>query len=124
MNEAHININPKLVVILTIFIILVTMITLSSIIKPAEASMIEEPELPITEPEAQEVQPVFPYEGIVNANAVRFRERPNTSSKIYEEMRRGSTVTVEGLEDGWFRVSRNGLSGYVKAEFVDALNNN
>lgn len=121
MNKTRINIDLRLAVILTIIIILVTMTILPAIIKPAEASMAEE--TPAVVQEIQEVQPAFPFEGVVNASAVRFRERPNTSSKIYEEMKRGSTLTVEGVEGDWYQVTRNGLQGYVKAEFVGKVNN-
>ena len=85
--------------------------------------MITEPETEVVETAVEEAASVYPFEGVTNGSAVRFRECPNTSSKIFEEMKRGSTLTVVGMEGDWYLVSRNGLSGYVKAEYVDALNN-
>lgn len=114
-------------IILTFIIILIlTMVSIviyAGNITLAEARVITEAEPEVTAPAQEEEVPVFPFQGITNGSAVRFRERPNTSSKIFEEMKRGSELTVEGVAGDWYLVSRNGLSGYVKAEYVDALNN-
>ena len=114
-------------IILTFIIILIlTMVSIviyAGNITLAEARVITEAEPEVTAPAQEEEVPFFPFQGITNGSAVRFRERPNTSSKIFEEMKRGSELTVEGVAGDWYLVSRNGLSGYVKAEYVDALNN-
>ena len=110
--------------ILVLLATLVSIVVVAGNMSKAEARVItEEPEAEAVETVEEEAAPVFPFEGVTNGSAVRFRERPNTSSKIFEEMKKGSALTVEGLENGWYLVSRNGLTGYVKAEFVDALNN-
>ena len=114
-------------IILTFIIILIlTMVSIviyAGNITLAEARVITEAEPEVTAPAQEEEVPFFPFQGITTGSAVRFRERPNTSSKIFEEMKRGSELTVEGVAGDWYLVSRNGLSGYVKAEYVDALNN-
>lgn len=109
--------------ILVLLATLVSFVITASNITKAEARVITEPETEVVETAVEEAASVYPFEGVTNGSAVRFRERPNTSSKIFEEMKRGSTLTVVGMEGDWYLVSRNGLSGYVKAEYVDALNN-
>ena len=109
--------------ILVLLATLVSFVITAANITKAEARVITEPETEVVETAVEEAASVYPFEGVTNGSAVRFRERPNTSSKIFEEMKRGSTLTVVGMEGDWYLVSRNGLSGYVKAEYVDALNN-
>ena len=111
------RINLTMAAILLVILVLVSTIFAVAGIRPAEASVLDAQ----TESQATvapEKEAVYPFTGVVNGSAVRFREYPNTSSKIFEEMRKGSEVTVLTLNDGWYRVSRNGLYGYVKAEYV------
>lgn len=114
--EIH-RINLTMAAILLVILVLVSTIFAVAGIRPAEASVLDaQTESQTTAALEEEV--VYPFTGVVNGSAVRFREYPNTSSKIFEEMRKGSEVTVLTLNDGWYRVSRNGLYGYVKSEYI------
>ena len=114
--EIH-RINLTMAAILLAILVLVSTIFVVAGIRPAEASVLDEQGESQTMA-ALEENDIYPFTGVINGSAVRFREYPNTSSKIFEEMRKGSEVMVLTLNDGWYRVSRNGLYGYVKAEYV------
>ena len=92
------------------------MVIVAANTRPAEAAMQTPTAVATAAPKR-----IYPCKGCTTGTAVRFREEPNTSSKIWEEMRWGSTMTVFGEEDGWYYVCRNDLYGYVKAEYVELI---
>jgi hypothetical protein len=59
----------------------------------------------------------------VTAERVNFREGPDTESAVIEVLNAGTPVRVEELDegedgDGWGKALRDGVSGYIKAEYL------
>ena len=52
----------------------------------------------------------------------------NSGAKIYSSsgssgsLRKGTTVTVKDIEDGWAKITYKGLIGYVKTKYLTAKN--
>lgn len=59
--------------------------------------------------------------GIVTADRVNVRERPNTTAAVVGSLTRGTRVEIDGESYGWYVVRTNGLEGYVSADFIDLL---
>ena len=59
--------------------------------------------------------------GIVTADRVNVRERPNTTAAVVGSLTRGTRVEIDGESYGWYVVRMNGLEGYVSADFIDLL---
>lgn len=60
----------------------------------------------------------------VNADVLRVRTGPNTSSDIASRVYEGQTLNVIGQENGWYKISYNGKVGYVSGEFVNTGTSN
>ncbi|WP_242267484.1 SH3 domain-containing protein [Bacillus cereus group sp. BfR-BA-01352] len=54
----------------------------------------------------------------VNANALRVRTQPNTSSAIMGRVYEGEVLQVIGEENSWLKINHKGKTGYVSSEFV------
>jgi hypothetical protein len=54
----------------------------------------------------------------ITAKTVNVREEPNTSSDVLGKVKRDETYTELDDLDGWFAISYNGQTGYVKADYV------
>ena len=68
-------------------------------------------------------QGVVGKEGVVNADLVRVREGSNTSSKIVEELEKGTSVMIESaVKDNtgivWYKVSYAGVKGYMMGQYL------
>lgn len=58
--------------------------------------------------------------GIVTGDGLRLREKPNTSSEVLTTLHTGTCVAVlEDAQDGWYKVSYQGQTGYLSAEYVE-----
>ena len=58
------------------------------------------------------------YSGVVNADKVFFRMKPNTSSMFHERLDKGDKVIVTGESGDFYAVTYNRLKGYVMKKFV------
>ena len=56
--------------------------------------------------------------GYICANGVNFRGGPSASAKILGTFDLGKMVSILGTEDGWTEIIANGVTGYVKSEYV------
>lgn len=56
--------------------------------------------------------------GVVTGNGVNFRSGPGTGYSIYSCLPRGTYVTVDGTEGNWYKITYNGVSGYMSADYV------
>ena len=56
--------------------------------------------------------------GWVNGNEVNFRELPGMGGKIITSYNRGKALTILGSENGWSKVLIDGVTGYIKTEYV------
>lgn len=58
--------------------------------------------------------------GTVTGDGLRLREKPNTACEILTTLQTGTRVTVlEDAKDGWYKVSCQGQTGYLSADYVD-----
>ncbi|MBI5591033.1 MAG: SH3 domain-containing protein [Deltaproteobacteria bacterium] len=67
-------------------------------------------------PAAEEKSSVPDKTGTVNTPRLNLRVEPNGT--IIGQLAEGKTVGITGEEDGWLSVTAEGLSGYVKSEYV------
>lgn len=58
-------------------------------------------------------------EGEINADDVNFRSSPSTSSDVLGRFQSGTSVSVVGVSNGWFKVEVNGQSGYVHPDYLN-----
>ena len=59
-----------------------------------------------------------PLSGYVTGSYVYVRSGASGSSTIVGGLTKGSTVTVQALEDGWYRITKGTLEGYMSADYV------
>ena len=57
--------------------------------------------------------------GVIDTEALRVRKEPSTDSAILGLLYSGATVSVEGQEDGWFKITYDGSPAYIYSEYVD-----
>ena len=55
---------------------------------------------------------------ITCSSTVNLRSEANTSSSILASLSNGTAVTITGVSGGWYKVSVNGKSGYIKADYI------
>lgn len=56
--------------------------------------------------------------GIITEDAVNFRSNPDTSSKIINQLSKGTKVSVVASESDWFQVSYNDATGWVNGNYI------
>ena len=56
--------------------------------------------------------------GTVTGNGVRVRSGPGTGYNVMGYMNSGNTVTILGEESGWYKITYNGQTGYISADYV------
>ncbi len=54
----------------------------------------------------------------VSASSANFRKGPGTDFSVIAECERYDKVTVTGLSDNWYRVKRDGKTGYIMQKYV------
>ena len=67
---------------------------------------------------------VFETYGRVNGDGVNVRAGATTDSEVLASVDSGTTVTVNGLVDGWYSVTcQYGTEGYIRSDFLDLVKN-
>lgn len=56
--------------------------------------------------------------GVVVGNGVNLRSGPGMDYQVLSCLPRGTYVTVEGADGIWYKVTYNGVSGYMSSEYV------
>ena len=56
--------------------------------------------------------------GVVVGNGVNLRSGPGTGYQVLSCLPRGTFVTVNGAEGIWYKVTYNGMNGYMSSEYV------
>lgn len=56
--------------------------------------------------------------GVVKGDILNIRKSPSTSSEVLEQLEKGMKVTITSSSAGWYKVSYNGITGWVSSEFV------
>ena len=63
---------------------------------------------------------VFETYGRVNGDVVNVRAAANTDSEIVTSVYRGTVVTVNGFENGWYKITcEYGTQGFIRSDFLD-----
>ncbi|MGI6182037.1 MAG: NlpC/P60 family protein [Agathobaculum sp.] len=55
---------------------------------------------------------------IVCDTTVNLRSEPNTSCKVLSSLRNGTALNVIGVSSGWYKVSYNGVTGYIHPDYL------
>ena len=56
--------------------------------------------------------------GVVIGGTINVRSGPGTTYAKLTTIRSGRLVTIEGKENGWYHISFDGTSGYIRADFL------
>lgn len=58
--------------------------------------------------------------GVVNdvSSMLNVRSGPNTEYSLIDTLRNRSVVSIIGIEDGWFKISFDGMTGYVSSDYL------
>ena len=56
--------------------------------------------------------------GIITGDVVNFRASPNTSSKIINQLIKGTKVTVTSNQEDWYEVRYSDANGWIHADYV------
>lgn len=57
--------------------------------------------------------------GTVNEDYVRVRTGPSTGYSIITMLNKGTSLTVTAEVDGWYKISCNGITGYMSGQYID-----
>lgn len=58
------------------------------------------------------------YTGVITGSDVRMRKGAGTSYSIVGTYAKGTKMTITGSQKGWYKVSYNGKTGYVSADYM------
>lgn len=61
----------------------------------------------------------FNASGKVNDSGVRYRTGPSTSDSILGSLGSGTAVSIVGINNGWFKIVYNGVTGYMRSDYID-----
>lgn len=67
----------------------------------------------------------FSAAGTVSGSDVRIRTSPSTSGAVLGTYSAGTNMEVVGINNGWYKVKYNGLTGYIRSDYfkLTAANN-
>ena len=57
--------------------------------------------------------------GLVTGNSVNIRSAANTSASKVTVLNKGDVVEIIGIDDGWYKISVNGKTGYIRSDYMD-----
>ena len=63
----------------------------------------------------------FNAQGRVTGIKVNLRARPNTTSDILTSYSEGTTLTVVGINNGWYKIQNAGLVGYIRSDLMEIV---
>ncbi len=61
----------------------------------------------------------FKASGVVNGNSVRMRSGPSTSKKAMASYNKGASVSVLGINNGWYKIATAAGTGYMRSDYID-----
>lgn len=64
----------------------------------------------------------FNASGKVTGSDVLMRSSPSTSGSKLGSYDAGTTVQVIGINNGWYKVKYNGVTGYIRSDFISIIN--
>ncbi len=57
----------------------------------------------------------------VTASSLNVRSYPSTSSTVLTQIPQGAVATIDGVNRGWYRVTYNGVQGYISPDYVEVV---
>jgi len=63
----------------------------------------------------------FNAQGRITANRVNVRSKPDLSSDALAMYNEGTVMTVIGINNGWYKVTHEGNTGYVRSDLMDIV---
>jgi cell wall-associated NlpC family hydrolase len=63
----------------------------------------------------------FNAQGRIVGDRVNIRTKPNVSSDVLGTYKEKTEMTVIGINNGWYKVKHEGLTGYVRSDFMDII---
>ena len=61
---------------------------------------------------------IFDAYGRVEGDGVNVRSTSSTDGQVLTVMNRNSIATVSGFEDGWYKITANGVDGYIRSDYL------
>ncbi len=61
---------------------------------------------------------IFDAYGRVEGDGVNVRSIASTDGDVLTVMNRNSIATVSGFEDGWYKITANGVDGYIRSDYL------
>ena len=61
---------------------------------------------------------IFDAYGRVEGDGVNVRSNSSTDGQVLTVMNRNSIATVNGFEDGWYKITANGVDGYIRSDYL------
>lgn len=62
--------------------------------------------------------PLVDPQGVVSGDCVNLRSGPGTSNDVLAKVYGGTLVNIITLEDGWYAVEYNGITGYIREDYL------
>lgn len=62
--------------------------------------------------------------GKVNDSDVRYRKSAGTSGAVIGSIPKGTSVKLTGIDNGWYQLSYNGKTGYMRSDYIDVISVN
>ena len=59
--------------------------------------------------------------GTITGSRVNVRARPNLTSNVLGAYNERTVMTVIGINNGWYKVTHDGITGYVRSDFMDII---
>ena len=59
--------------------------------------------------------------GRVNGNAVNIRSKPDITSQALGKYSTATTMSIIGINNGWYKVSHDGHTGYVRSDLMEII---
>ncbi|WP_042476392.1 5'-nucleotidase C-terminal domain-containing protein [Bacillus ndiopicus] len=89
--------------------------------KPANPSK-PTPEKPQPEKSKPTVTQPKSTKGVVTAYHLNVRSKPSSAAKVYGTISKNTEITILGKENGWYKISYKGKTGYVYSKYVKVKN--
>nr|WP_326125731.1 SH3 domain-containing protein [uncultured Oscillibacter sp.] len=61
---------------------------------------------------------IFDAYGRVEGDGVNVRSTSSTDGQVLTVMNRNSIATVSGFADGWYKITANGVDGYIRSDYL------
>ena len=61
----------------------------------------------------------YSYKVDTDVGHLNVRDKPSADARIVHQLRRGETITGRAAQDGWVKISHNGITGYCMAKYLD-----